>query len=348
MIFGVLLPPRLYTLHPTLYTLHSDMKQLAEIIKPYLRLLRVGNLAFVAILLWTMEKWVATPLLRLAQFGEQMPWWVLLLLILGTVLIAAGGYVINDYFDVKIDRINRPDDMVVTRHISRDGAMRLFQIFTAVGVVAGLAVAWWAKSWTLAMIYIVIPGLLWFYSASYKRQLLVGNIVVAFVSALVPLLVAIANADYLRHLYGEALQYTPITGHLYVWLGCFGLFAFLMTLAREIVKDIEDIQGDQEMECRTIPIVWGRKATLIIASMVLVLTAALIAYIGFSALPFAHDWHTLSTRFVVFGVIVPILCAIVLLWAAKTPLEYRRAQLIIKFAMFMGVMYSFVIQQNII
>ena len=121
-----------------------------------------------------------------------------------------------------------------------------------------------------------------------------------------------------------------------------------MTLAREMIKDIEDIQGDQEMECRTIPIVWGTKATLIIATMLLLLTATLIAYIGFSALPYAHDWHTLSARFVVFGVIVPILCAIVLLWAAKMPLEYRRTQLIIKFAMFMGVMYSFVIQQNII
>lgn len=324
------------------------MKQFAEIIKPYLRLLRVGNLAFMAILVFVMEKWVATPLLRLAQFSEQMPWWVLTLLIISTVLIAAGGYVINDYFDVKIDRINRPDDMVVTRHISRDGAMRLFQVLTAIGVVAGLAVAWWGRSWTLAMIYIVIPGLLWFYSASYKRQLLVGNIVVAFVSALVPLLVAIVNADYLRHLYGEALQYTPITGQLYVWLSGFALFAFLMTLAREMVKDIEDIAGDREMECRTVAIVWGEKASKVIVTVLLIITSALIAYIGFSALPYEHGWQTLSSRFVVFGMIVPILCAIVLLWAAKTPLEYRRTQLIIKFAMFMGVMYGFVIQQNLL
>ena len=72
------------------------MKRLAEIIKPYLRLLRVGNLCFIAILLYVIEKWVATPLLHVAQFTEQMPWWVLLLLIVSTVLIAAGGYVIND------------------------------------------------------------------------------------------------------------------------------------------------------------------------------------------------------------------------------------------------------------
>jgi 4-hydroxybenzoate polyprenyltransferase len=324
------------------------MKQLAEIIKPYLQLLRVGNLAFLAILLFVMEKWVATPLLQLAQFREQMPWWVLMLLIISTIFIAAGGYVINDYFDVKIDRINRPEDLVVTRIISRDGAMHIFQVLTILGIAMGLAVAWWSRSWTMAMIYIVIPGLLWFYSASYKRQLLVGNIVVAFVSALVPLLVAIANADYLRHLYGEALAYTPIVGQLYVWLSGFSLFAFLMTFVREMVKDIEDIKGDREMECRTIPIVWGEMTTKIISSVILLITMALIGYLLWSVLPFPCEWSTLSTRYVLFGLLVHILCAIVLLWAAKTPMEYRRTQLIIKFAMFMGIMYSFVIHQNLI
>ena len=81
------------------------MKRLAEIIKPFFQLLRIGNLAFLVILLYVMEKWVAAPLLQQEQFGELMPWWILTLLMLSVVCIAAGGYVINDYFDVKIDRI---------------------------------------------------------------------------------------------------------------------------------------------------------------------------------------------------------------------------------------------------
>lgn len=324
------------------------MKKLAEIIKPYLKLLRVGNLAFLAILLFVMEKWVALPLLQLAQFSEQMPWWVLTLIILATVFVAAGGYVINDYFDVKIDRINRPDDLVVTRHISREGAMRLFQVLTFVGVLMALGVAWWARSWTLAMIFIVIPGLLWFYSASYKRQLLIGNIVVAFASALVPLLIAIINADYLARLYGEALAYTPIVGQLYVWLGGFAIFAFLMTLVREMVKDIEDREGDCEMECRTIPIVWGVKTTKIIVTILLLAIAALIVYIAWAVLPFPHSWQSFSTRYVVFGLLVPIACIITLLWASTNQVEIRRTQLVLKFMMFMGVMYSFVIYQHLL
>ena len=323
------------------------MKRLAEIIKPYLQLLRVGNLTFVAILLYVMEEWVATPLLQLEQFGELMPWWILTLLIVSVVGIAAGGYVINDYFDVKIDRINRPDNLVVTRIISRDAAMNLFYGLTAVGVIAGMVVAWWAHSWTLLFTYVVIPGLLWFYSASYKRMFLVGNLVVAFASAIVPLLVAIANADYLHHLYQNALAYSPIVGELYVWTGGFAAFAFLLTWVREIVKDIEDIEGDREMECRTLPIVWGDKVAKIIATILLVVIATLIVYILFAVLPFSHEWKSLPTRYVVFGLIVPILCSIVLLWAANNRTEYHRVQTIIKFAMFMGMLFSYVIATNL-
>lgn len=323
------------------------MKRLAEIIKPYLQLLRVGNLTFVAILLYVMEKWVATPLLQLEQFGELMPWWVLTLLIVSVVGIAAGGYVINDYFDVKIDRINRPDNLVVTRIISRDTAMHLFYGLTAVGVIAGTVVAWWAHSWTLLFTYVVIPGLLWFYSASYKRMFLIGNLVVAFASAIVPLLVAIANADYLHHLYQNALAYSPIVGELYVWTGGFAAFAFLLTWVREIVKDIEDIEGDREMECRTLPIVWGDKVAKIIATILLVVIATLIVYILFAVLPFSHEWKSLPTRYVVFGLIVPILCSIVLLWAANNRIEYHRVQTIIKFTMFMGMLFSYVIATNL-
>ena len=309
------------------------MKQFAEKIKPYLQLLRIGNLAFLAVLIYVMEKWVALPLLRLEQFQELMPGWVLTLLILSVVCIAAGGYVIN---------------LVVTRIISRGAAMYLFYAFTAVGLAAGVALAWWAHSWTLLFTYVVIPGLLWFYSASYKRMFLLGNLVVAFASAIVPMLVAIVNADYLRHLYQETLVYTPIIGELYFWTGGFAAFAFLLTWAREMVKDIEDIEGDREMECRTLPIVWGEKTTKIFVTILLVVIVALIAYMLFAVLPFSHEWKSLPTRYVLFGLIVPILCSIVLLWAANNRTELHRVQMIIKFVMFMGILFSFVIATNLI
>lgn len=323
------------------------MKELAELIKPYLKLLRIGNLAFLAILLYVMEKWVAFPLLHQQKFPELMPWWVLTLLIISVVCIAAGGYVINDYFDVKIDRINRPDDLVVTRVISRDAAMRLFQVLTAVGIVAGLAVAWWARSWNMLFIYVVIPGLLWFYSSSYKRMLLVGNLIVAFISALVPLLIAMVNADHLRFLYHESLAYTPIVGQLYVWLGGFALFCMLLTLSREVVKDMEDVEGDRELECRTMPIVWGEKVSKIVVTIVLLATIALIAYLAWFVLPFPMEWATFTGRFIIFGLMVPMLCVLVLLWSARSKRELHTVQQVLKFAMFLGTMFSYVIYTNL-
>ena len=323
------------------------MKVLAEKIKPYLKLLRVGNLAFLAVLLYVMEKWVAVPLLHIEKFQEQMPWWVLLLLILSTICIAAGGYVINDYFDVKIDRINRPDDMVVARVISREGAMQWFYVLTAIGIASGLAVSWWARSWNLLFIYIVIPGLLWFYSASYKRMLLVGNLIVAFISAIVPLLVALVNADYLHHLYKDNLAYTPIVNELYVWLSGFALFSFLLTWAREVVKDIEDIEGDREMECRTMPIVWGEKVSKAVVTTLVVVTMALVGYIAWFVLPFPMEWSTLTGRFVIFGLMVPMVCVLVLLWYARSNRELHTVQQVIKFVMFLGTMFSYVIYTNL-
>ena len=323
------------------------MKALAEKIKPYLKLFRVGNLAFLAALLYVMEKWVAVPLLQMEKFQEQMPWWILTLFILSVICIAAGGYVINDYFDVKIDRINRPDDLIVTRVISRDAAMRWFQVLTVIGIVAGLTVAWWARSWNLLFIYVVIPGLLWFYSASYKRMLLVGNLIVAFISALVPLLVAIINADYLKHLYNEALAYTPIVGQLYVWLGGFALFSFLLTWAREVVKDIEDVEGDREMECRTMPIVWGEKASKVVITTLVLATMILISYLAWFVLPFPMEWRTLTGRFVIFGLMVPMACVLVLLWSAGSKRELHTVQQVLKFAMFIGTMFSYVIYTNL-
>ena len=323
------------------------MKELAELIKPYLQLLRIGNLAFLAILLYVMEKWVAFPLLHQQKFPELMPWWVLTLLIISVVCIAAGGYVINDYFDVKIDRINRPDDLVVTRVISRDAAMRLFQVLTAVGIVAGLAVAWWARSWNLLFIYVVIPGLLWFYSSSYKRMFLIGNLIVAFISALVPLLVAMVNADHLRFLYHESLAYTPIVGQLYVWLGGFALFCMLLTLSREAVKDMEDIEGDRELECRTMPIVWGEKVSKIVVTIVLLATIALIGYLAWFVLPFPMEWATFTGRFIIFGLMVPMLCVLVLLWPARSKRELHTVQQVLKFVMFLGTMFSYVIYTNL-
>jgi len=311
-------------------------------------LVRWQNLLMTAIVLFVMEKWVATPILRAAYFGEQLPWWLLTLLILATVLIAAGGYVINDYFDVKIDAINRPDRLIVTRGVTKPEAMRLFQVLTAAGIVCGLITAACLRSWVTAVIFVFVPGLLWFYSASYKRQLIIGNLIVALVAALAPLLVAIANIAWLKHLYGnvngiDVLSLTTLPHDIYAWIGRFAAFAFLGTFIREIVKDMQDVMGDRELECHTLPVVLGEPATKGIVTALLLLMTGAIVWLAWWVIPFPNGWNSLHARYVVLGLLIPIACELWLIWSARISSDYRTAQSVMKFVLLMGVLYAFVI-----
>ncbi len=321
-----------------------------EKVRDYLMLVRWQNLLMTAIVLFVMEKWVATPILCAAYFGEQLPWWLLTLLMLATVLITAGGYVINDYFDVKIDQINRPDRLIITRSVTKPQAMRLFLVLTAAGIACGIAASVCLRSWVTAVIFVFVPGLLWFYSASYKRQFLIGNLIVALAAALCPLLIAIANVAWLNMHYTDingidVLNLTTMPHDLYLWIGGFAAFAFIGTLIREIIKDMQDVMGDRELECHSLPVVLGEQATKIIVTVILLLMAGAIIWLTCWVIPFPHGWNSLHTRYVVLGLLIPIACELWLLWSARISSDYRTAQSVMKFVLLMGVLYSFVINR---
>ncbi|MBR6493150.1 MAG: geranylgeranylglycerol-phosphate geranylgeranyltransferase [Paludibacteraceae bacterium] len=312
-----------------------------------MRLVRWSNLLFLAALIWLMEKWAAVPILDKAAFGEQLPWYIVLLLMLATVLIAAGGYVINDYFDVKIDRINRPDEVIVTRSISKPTAMRLSIILSGIGIGFGIVLAILLRSMTFAILFIIIPGLLWFYSSSYKRLFMIGNLIISLLAALTPMIVAMANVAILQLRYATILPYTTLVHDLYAWLGGFALFAFLLTWVREIVKDMQDQMGDRELECHSMPVVWGDHWTKVFVTVLIVLTLAIIGYLWYQVLPFERAWSSLSTRYIVFGVVIPLLGSLGLLWSAKIPSDYKTCQQLVKFTMLLGMLYCFCIVRGL-
>ena len=305
-----------------------------------MRLVRWSNVLFLAALIWLMDKWVAVPVLNHAAFGEQLPWYILLLIMVATMLIGAGGYVINDYFDVKIDRINRPDELVVTRSISKPSAMLLSLSLSGIGIVCGIVAASLLHSLTLGILFVLVPGLLWFYSSSYKRLLMIGNITIALLAGLTPLIVAFANVAILQLKFGDILPYTTLEHDLYAWLGGFALFAFLLTWIREIIKDMQDQEGDREYECHTMPIVWGETSTKVFVTGLILLTFAIIGHIRYHWLPFPTAWTSLSTRYIALGIVTPLLGVLGLLWAAKIPSDYKTCQQLVKFTMLLGMLYS--------
>ncbi|WP_223651645.1 geranylgeranylglycerol-phosphate geranylgeranyltransferase [Hymenobacter psoromatis] len=175
------------------------------------------------------------------------------LVVLAALLVAAAGYIINDYYDVKIDAINRPARLVVGRLLRRRHAMLAHLVLSGVGVALALAMSRAVGAVTLGAAL-----LLWGYSARFKRLPLVGNVSIATLTAALVLL--------------PELQLR--TGREAVWL--YALAAFLLTAVREIVKDLEDMRGDGQHGCQTLPLVWGVARSKVVAGFFLACLAGLV------------------------------------------------------------------------
>ncbi len=306
--------------------------------KSYFEIIRWKNLLFLAIIQWLMQHAVVYPLLQTYGFETESFNLYFLLMIAATILITAGGYVINDYFDVKIDRINKPDKVIVGEKISLRGSMLYYQLLTGLGTATGVLLSLWVKSFTLGFIFLMTPGLLWFYSASYKRQFLVGNLIVSLSSALSILIFAILAVAVLGTFYSKSLlQQTPIPGQIYAWIGGFSGFAFLLTWIREIIKDMEDIEGDREMESRTMPIKWGVSRTKILLYVLILITLGAIFSALFGWIEFEGN---ISFRYALFTIILPLLILAIFIFRAKTKEDFSQASALSKLIMLAGVLYA--------
>lgn len=241
-------------------------------------------------------------------------------LCIATLLVGAGGYIINDYIDVKLDLINKPDKVVVGQYISRRWSMFLHLVVTASAFILGLCIG---TKVTLAILAATV--LLWLYSVSFKRQFLVGNIVVSFLSAFVIIL---------NYVYDNSLNTELIAAYSF--------FAFTLTLLREIIKDTEDMRGDGKFDCKTIPIVMGvRKTKSILFAINIVLILALFLYTTFytAGYPFIYPavrgWLIF---YMLFCVAIPLLCMLYFIKTADTTYDFHRLSSYTKLIMVLGML----------
>jgi 4-hydroxybenzoate polyprenyltransferase len=257
------------------------------------------------------------------------------MLVLATVLITAGGYAINDYFDRKIDQINKPDSMIVGSLIYPRHAMAYHLIFSISGVILGTWVALSIRQLYLSLVFFMVSGLLWFYSTAYKREFLLGNLIVSLLTALVPFLVLLFELPLLAKHYGSAVN--PVTHYLMIWVLGYSLFAFLLNLTREIIKDAEDFEGDRAYGKRTIPVVWGPIATRWVSVLMIVITIALLAS---AWLMFIHD--TITLIYFCVMIVIPLLMVVFLLMKEGSPIVFHRASTWLKITMLTGLGYMVV------
>jgi 4-hydroxybenzoate polyprenyltransferase len=268
----------------------------------------------------------------------QSPWYDFALLVLATVFITAGGYVINDYFDIKTDLINKGKVIVGTK-VPRREAMMWHSIFNIIGVAAGFYVSYKAGYIWLGTLFLVTSGLLYFYSASYKRQFLIGNVIVALLTAMVPMLVVFYEWPALYQYYSVNAIRLPEINFIIYWVGGFAIFAFFINLIREIIKDIEDFEGDIAYGRNTVPVVIG-VTTAKIVSICLIAIMILLLYLAWHF--FVSDILTLI--YLSITVVLPLLIVIYKLFKSKEKKQVHSASSLIKVVMIAGVLYSVVVK----
>jgi len=312
----------------------------------FLRLIRFSNLLIVALTMILMRYAIIRPILGalpiemsdmpliLTRMQLQLSWYDFLILILSTVFITAGGYVINDYFDIRTDIINK-GKVIVGNTISRRRAMAYHNLFNLLGVAGGFYVAGRIGYWWLGVMFLLISGLLYFYSTTYKRQFLIGNLIVAFLTALVPFMVVICDALPINRAYSGSAVSFPGVSLLFYWVGGFAFFAFLTTLIREIIKDMEDYEGDQSFGRRTLPVVSGLLTTRIIIIILSVITLSLLYLVWYRYLT-----DKISLAYITLFIFVPFVFVIVKVITGKNRKELHKASTFIKLIMLFGILYS--------
>lgn len=268
----------------------------------------------------------------------QFPWYYFVLLVLATVLIAAGGYVINDYFDIKTDLINKGKVIVGTK-IPRRKAMMWHNILNIIGVLIGFYISWKAGFFMMGVLFLLASGLLYFYSASYKRQFLIGNIVVAILTATVPILVVLYDWPALYRYYTINATSLPPINFIFYWVAGFALFAFLTTLTREIIKDIEDFEGDIAYGRNTVPVVIGELSAKVVSICLIIITTVLLYLTWYF---FINDKITLI--YISAAIVVPFLLTIYKVITGSNREQLHYASSIMKIAMLTGILYSVVVK----
>ncbi len=354
----------------------------------FLRLIRTGNLLIIAATQYLIGYFVINGLLYYPnqkiiedykayqansplELGLQLSHLDFFLLVLSTVFIAAAGYIINDYFDVRTDRINKPSNVIIDKGIKRRLAMLTHTVFNIIGVALGFYIAWKIGNWKFGLIHLLMATLLWFYSTTFKKMFLAGNLLVAFFTAMVPLVIVLFDVYLLQirlqnqllidPVFRAFIQNVDLVFYLrlpFYFAFVFALFAFLTNLMREIVKDMEDMAGDMETGGNTMPITIGVKSAKRIVQVINVFTISLltIAVIGLLLPNQDFVWYKtgkttnsnlnqdfLSTFYVLIFILIPLILFSFSFHKSNSPKMFRRSGMLLKWVMVAGVLYSLVI-----
>lgn len=294
-----------------------------KLIAAFLRLVRWPNLVFIILTQVLFYYCIYEQLFHISNVRD-LAW-----IIVASVLIAAAGYIINDYFDLNIDQINKPEKNVFVRTIHRRWAIIWHFSFSFLGIIA-TAIGVGLNKWYLILANIACTALLWFYSTSFKRKFLIGNIVISILTAWTVLILFFVFTSPRDAIVGNSPETIKFFRVSFLYAG----FAFISSLIREALKDMQDFEGDERYGCRTLPIVAGIRSTKIyVAIWTVVLLAALII-LQLYVLQFQW-WYAIT--YSVALVIAPLAYLLYKLPKATTVSDFSRLSNLSKLIMFTGI-----------
>ncbi|MFV8345749.1 geranylgeranylglycerol-phosphate geranylgeranyltransferase [Flavobacterium sp. ZB4P13] len=301
---------------------------------PFLKLIRYQNLLMLAfmqlIFRYVFFKFQNIPLaLADWQYG---------LLVLSTILIAAGGYVINNIFDQNTDIINKPNNVIVGKTISETNAYNLYIGLTVAGVAIGFYLSNVIVKPGFASIFILIAATLYLYATSLKQMVVIGNIIVALLLSFSVIIIGIFDLFPTIH-EGNQQQ----MGVLFSILLDYALFTFFLNFMREIIKDIEDVDGDYNQGMNTLPIAIGKsRTTKIVFGLSFIPILFMLYYINKYLLELVF-----TTVYLLLFVVGPLFYFTVKIWTAKSKKEFHTLSLLLKWILLFGILSVIVISLNI-
>lgn len=299
----------------------------------YVKLVRWPNLVFIAltqalfqycILHPLFQQQAAQPVFDVANLG---------LLIFSSVLIAAGGYIINDYFDINIDGINKPHKQIIGKSISRRLAIIWHSILSFIGVCLSFYLGWRIGIWWIGPANILCTILLFAYSATFKKRFLSGNIIISILTAWSVGILGLAS--FYEVFYQNSAYNHLNPSRIFRFTILYASFAFIISAIREAIKDMEDMEGDARYDCKTLPIVAGLNAAKTYTIVWLVVLIGALVIVQFYALQF--NWW-IAILYCTFFIIVPSVKIVNELIKAQTRKEFHRLSNFTKLIMLLGIL----------
>ena len=301
-----------------------------KLLLSFCKLIRWPNLFFIVLTQCLFQYCIYNPLYHINSSDTPTSFF---LMMLASVFIAAAGYAINDYFDVNIDQVNKPTKVVVSNIISRRWVIFWHFFFSLSGIYLTLIAFSFQQYWHIHLANLLSILLLWFYSTNIKKKLLIGNVLIAILTAWVMGVVYFSKFTMTELI--MVRNTTPTDLRLFKLMILYAAFAFVLTIIREALKDIEDMEGDAKFGCRTLPIVWGLKATKVYLAVWLVVVISVLTIIQLYVVPFG--WW-LSILYCVVFIIAPLVLVLYKLNKSFTSHDFNILSNWVKLAMLAGVL----------